>query len=227
MVVLMDVCLRADTALCNDVLRSCRAVPLLYILWRFRRAIDAKQKKLDGRSNLQTNMFRDLTDDWSGVRSLRAAVFGLLIYTPLRLRWSKSLERVLPFSARTSNNVSGKYYIAKEDYHILAKRLGFEYLVWLPSSIGLSFLWMSFCDGRPFDAIQKAGLAFFKCWRDSILIWGGTQGLCFALVPPWAWGPVTAASTILWASNLSYHNFVAQQTILHGKMIPPLRYLNQ
>src|SRR3989338_7035929 len=51
-----------------------------YILWRFRRVIDAKSKSMDGPSKLQTTMFRDLTDDWSGIRSLRAAVFGLVVY---------------------------------------------------------------------------------------------------------------------------------------------------
>lgn len=195
-----------------------------YVLYRFRKVIDAKSKSLDGPSKLQTTMWRDFADDWSGIRSLRAAVFGLMIYTPLRLRWSKSLEKVLPFSARTSDAGTGKFIIAKQDYHILAKRLAFEYIAWLPSSIALNLLWSSFCDGRPGDTPHKAGLAFFHCWRDSVLIWGTTQAFCFFVIPPWMWGPVTGVATIVWSGMLSYRNFVAQQKILHGKIMPPLRY---
>lgn len=195
-----------------------------YILWRFRRVIDAKSKSMDGPSKLQTTMLRELTDDWSGIRSLRAGVFGLVIYTPLRMRWSQSLEKVLPFAARTSNAGTGKFLIAKEDYHILAKRLAFEYIAWLPSMIGVNFLWSSFCDGRPQDTFQKSGLVFLKAWKDSAFIFVPTQAFCFFVVPPWLWGPVTGTASVAWAASLSYHNFTAQQLILHGKIMPPLRY---
>jgi hypothetical protein len=195
-----------------------------YVLRRFKHALDAKASTPTGPSRLKSNFWRDIIEDWSALRSLRAGLFGLLLYGPLRLRWGKSLDRVLPFAAKTSNAGSGRFVVAREDYPVLAKRLALEYAVWLPSSTAVCLLFLCICDGNVSDFLGRVGLQYPQMLRDSALIWAPTQALCFAIVPPWSWNVVTGVATVLWGAMLAYRNFIASHTARYGKILPPNRY---